>query len=207
MGTIISDRLLKGLQIIKSFRTAARVAQQCGGVKQRHGHDPVFHSPLSVLLRDLEVIPNIRGCGDAAETDDDLRTDQRNLLGEPQAAGLLLNVQGVAVFRRAALYHVGDIDFAAIQVDQLQHIVQQLAGTAHKGFALQILLLARALTDEHDLGLRIADAEHHVGARFTQSAAAAAQTFLLQFIQIHTITSGNLFAAAIVTRKQKFSKG
>ena len=40
-----------------------------------------------------------------------------------------------------------------LQVHHLQHVVQQLAPPAHEGLALQILVLAGALADAHDLGV------------------------------------------------------
>ena len=74
----------------------------------------LLDGPLTVLPADLEVLADILHGGDAAQADDDLRADQGDLLLQPGAAGGLLLRELVPVFRRAALDHVGDVDFAAV---------------------------------------------------------------------------------------------
>ncbi len=65
-------------------------------------------------------------------------------------------------------------------MDDLQHIVQQLAGGAHKGNALFILPLARALAHQQDLRVPGTVPKDHVLPLFTKGAAIAAKTFGLQ---------------------------
>ena len=64
---------------------------------------------------------------------------------------------------RTAFDDVGDEDvFIAAEMDGAKVLVQQLAGTAHKGKPLLVFVLARRLPDEQHLRLRVAHAEHHV---------------------------------------------
>ena len=44
---------------------------------------------------------------------------------------------------------------SAREADGLDHLVEQLAGRADKRTALEVLLLARALADEDEVGMRI----------------------------------------------------
>ena len=114
MGAIIPDRLLQNLEVLKGLRALAGIAQKGGGVEDRHGHNAVFDGPLTMLPADLEVLADILHGGDAAQADDDLRADQGDLLLQPAAAGGLLLRERVAVFRGAALDHVGDVDAAPV---------------------------------------------------------------------------------------------
>ena len=47
---------------------------------------------------------------------------------------------------------------------------EQLARRADERFALQVLVAARSLANEHDLGVRVAVSGHDVGARVAQRA-------------------------------------
>ena len=126
-----------------------------------------------MLLRDAEVRLDELHCGYAAKADDYLRLKQSYLPLEPLGAGHLLRLQRVAVLGRAALHHVADVYLCAVEVDELEHVVKQLAAAADKGLALQILLLAGAFADEQYLGILRPDTEHDVMPRFAQSAAPA----------------------------------
>ena len=123
-------------------------------MEQGHHLDAGLLEPLAVFLGDLEILLDDAHGGDAAQTYDDLGADQGRLIAEIADAGILLRIQGVPVLRRTALDDVGNVDvLMPVQVDELQHVVQQLAPPAHKGLALKVLVLAGALTDEHDLGV------------------------------------------------------
>jgi hypothetical protein len=110
------------------------------------------------------------------------RLQQRDLAHQEGLAGRHLGRFGVAVARRPALQRVGDVDPLAGrlagrrwpgQLQRAQHAVQQLAGGAHEGLALQVFLLARRFADDHPRRLRVADAEHRLRARAAQAAGLA----------------------------------
>ena len=69
-----------------------------------------------------------------------------------------------------------------MQADHGQHVVQQLTGPAHKGFALLILIGARRFTNEQHLGVGIPYAEHHLLAGPAQAAGLTFQAALPQFL-------------------------
>jgi hypothetical protein len=55
-----------------------------------------------------------------------------------------------------------------------QQLVEQLARAPHERDALEVLLGARRLADEHQVGVGVAGAEDRLGARGVQRAALAA---------------------------------
>jgi hypothetical protein len=64
--------------------------------------------------------------------------------------------------------------------DELQHLVQQFSRPTHKGFPLQIFLLAGAFPDAHDLRRPIAHAEHNVVSGVRQGAPLTSLAALFQ---------------------------
>ena len=94
-----------------------------------HNHKTVFYEPLSVLSGYLEVIFYESGGGYASETDNDFGSDDFQLFLQPVGTGLLLYIQRIAVFGRAAFYDVCYIHFAAVKIYHFKHIVKKLAGS------------------------------------------------------------------------------
>ena len=82
---------------------------------------------------------------------------------------------------RTALDDVGDVHRLPLQTDHLQHIIQQLPGGAHEGYALCVLVGPGPLTDEQDLRLSASHAEHHIFPGPAQGAGLAVFTFGFQF--------------------------
>ena len=81
---------------------------------------------------------------------------------------------GSRLFGRPALHDVGDVDAVAGEAHLLGHEpVEELAGAAHEGQALLVLLGTRALADEHQVGGGVAHAEHDVRAARRQRATGA----------------------------------
>ena len=110
-------------------------------------------------------------CGGCAKGYDDFRTNDGNLPHEERAAGVALITLWRAVLRRAALDHVGDVNVFATNAHGGDHVIEQLPGASYEGLALRIFIRAWTFTDEHDAGVRVADAEDNVGARLAQFAA------------------------------------
>ena len=182
----LPDLGLDALQIVEGLRLAPGIPEEGGGVVQGGHPHPVFLEPLPVLPGDLEVLLDELHGGDAPQTDDDLGPQQRHLVAEIVDAGVLLGVQGVPVLGRAALDDVGDVDvFRPVQVDDGEHLIQQLAAPAHEGLTLQVLVLPGALPHEQDLRVPDPHPEHHMGAGVRQRALLAAQAGLLQLFPVH----------------------
>ena len=79
-------------------------------------------------------------------------------------AGGDLDRERVAVGGRAALDDVGDIAAGPVYGELLgEQLVQQLAGAPDEGLTGQVLVMARRLTDEHQVGGRVAGGEDHLG--------------------------------------------
>ena len=102
--------------------------------------------------------------GEVPQRDDDRRVDERDLLLQVRAARLDLVRRRVAVVGRPALDDVGDVALGPGQADLLPHeAVEQLARAADERLAGQVLLAARALAHEEQVGRGVADAEDDLG--------------------------------------------
>ena len=82
---------------------------------------------------------------------------------------------------RAAFDDIGDVAFLPVQVDDGEHIVQELARRAYKGDTLQVLLLPRALAHKEQTAAAIAHTEDHIMAGPAQLTAVTVQAFFFQF--------------------------
>ena len=107
------------------------------------------------------------------------RLDEVDLPPQVVLAGLDLGRVRVAVAGRTALEHVGDEHVRAGQADLPQQLLQQLAGRAHERQALLVLVRARRLADEHQVGVGVARPEDHRRARRGQLRALLAPAGLL----------------------------
>src|SRR5258706_9346454 len=87
-----------------------RIAQQVGRMERRHQPDALIIVPLSAQPRNRLLRLEQRLDGEFAQRDDDLRLHQLDLLFEKRLARLDFVGLRVAVLRRAALDHVGDVD-------------------------------------------------------------------------------------------------
>ena len=107
------------------------------------------------------------------EDEHDFRLHERQLLFEVRRARLHLVGHRIAVHRRPALEHVGDVDIGAAQRDAGQKRVQQLAGGADKRLALPVFVEARGLADDHHVGGARSDSRYSLGSRRVQAAVLA----------------------------------
>ena len=97
--------------------------------------------------------------GERAQRDDDLRLDRGELAEQERLARRDLVGLRIAVARRPALEHVGDVDLVALEAHRLDHLRQQLAGAPDERDALHVFIRARRFADEHQVRRRVADAE------------------------------------------------
>ena len=87
------DFFPNGDQIIKGFRTLANIPQKRGGMINGSHPDAVSFHPLAVLPGDAVIgIDQFFGC-DPAETYDDFRFEQSNLIAKIADAGILFGFQ------------------------------------------------------------------------------------------------------------------
>ena len=89
-----------------------------------------------------------------------------------------LVVLGLAIFRRAALHDVADVDVFALQAHRFDHLREQFPGAPDKRQSLNVFIVSRAFADKHEFGARIPCAEDNLVSLLVQPAARAfAQIF------------------------------
>ena len=144
------------------------------------GHEPrsLALVPAAMVARDEDLLAQRVAAGDFAQQHDDPGPNQRHLLAQIVQARLGLVRLGIAVLRRTALDHVADVHVGALDADGVDHPRQQFARAADEGPAQPILLLPRALADEHQRGVGVALAGHDVAAVLAEPAFAAILQFL-----------------------------
>src|SRR5262252_5367138 len=120
----------------------------------------------------------------AAQYQDRLRPDQRELLAKVWQAGLGLVRHRVAVLGWATLEHVGDEHLPAAEPDLLQQGVQQLTGGPYERPALHVLREAWCLSDDHDLGVDRAGAGDGLRAGRVQAAPPARPNLSVQAVEL-----------------------
>ena len=148
--------------------------QHVGRVIRRDDVGPTPLEDLSAQLPDALGRLEQQLGGEVAQRDDHPRVDELDLLGQVRPARLDLLGRRVAVLGRPALDDVGDVALGPGQADLLPHeAVEQLARAADEGLAGQILLAARALAHEEQIGRRRAHPEHHLGPALGQRAERA----------------------------------
>ena len=113
-----------------------------------------------------------------------LRADQLHLCEEVPLAGLDLLGLRVAVPRRAALEHIGDVDVGPREPDRLEQPLEHLPGLADERRALLVLVEAGRLADEHQVGVRVARSDHDLGARGRESALDTASPLIRQSLEL-----------------------
>src|SRR5215813_12788584 len=90
----------------------------------------------------------------------------------------------VAVPPRAALEHVGDVDVGALEPDPGEQLVGQLSGLPDERVTLFVLVAARRLADEHQVGGLVADAEDDLRAALREAALPAARNLARERLEL-----------------------
>src|SRR5580693_4869190 len=133
---------------------------------------------LAVQARDPRGVLAQQLGGEVAERADHARLNQLHLSVEILATVLKLYGQRIAVAGWATLERVRDEHIGALEPDLLQQRVEQFPGAPHEREPTLVLARPGRLPDEHQLGIRVAGAEHHVLARRCQLLAAYARLCL-----------------------------
>ncbi len=165
---------------------SSQTSRLAGGLRSRYAgwNVGIRVAPWNSNSRPRSLVIGSRAAQQAlrrelAERDDHARADDLDLAEQERLAGRHLVRLGIAIARRAALDHVGDVDLLAGQADRLDDLRQQLPGAADEGLALLVFVLARRLAHEHQPRLRMADAEHHLApSQLAQLAAHALRSDL-----------------------------
>ena len=99
-------------------------------------------------------------------------------------AGLDLLRYRIAVARRTAFQHVGDVDLFARESDAGEQLLEQLPGGADERDSLLVLVKAGRLAHEHQIGMRLTRAEDDLGAPLRKCAPRAAGDDLAERAQL-----------------------
>jgi DNA polymerase III subunit alpha len=154
---------------------------------RRHILGPLRVDELTALGRHAEAASEQRlgRCG--TETHQDFRPDELELRLEPGQTGTDLARIGLLVQATAAARHplevlddVADVRLLARNTGLLQGAVEELSRRTHERFALQILLVPRLLTDQHQGRMGRPIAEYGLRGTLVERAAAAAGGGLAQ---------------------------
>ncbi len=144
-------------------------------MERRHGADFAFAGvervPAPARLGDafLDAEQGLRRW--AAEADENVGIDEFDLAPDERQADRRLLRRRRAVAGRPPGHDVGDVDFRAVEADRRQHAVEQFAGTADEGQALDVFVAAGRFADEHHARLRIAVGEYQLRRGRLQRAA------------------------------------
>ena len=142
---------------------------------QKHAPSTECHLLLlAVHSRDAGRLAGQELRREVPERRDDTRLDQLDLPPEMALAGFDLVRQWIPVPRRAAFEDVDDVDVVTRKPDVGEQLVEQLASRAHERDALFVLVKAGSLAHEHEIGVRIARAEHNLSAASCECALGAA---------------------------------
>ncbi len=157
--------------------------------RRHHGHAAEL-LPLPAQPRDAGGGSEQQLRRGRPQGDDDTRPDRLDLPEQERRAGRDLVRLRVAILRRPALDDVGDVDLLALETDRADHLVELLPGAADERLALRVLVGARPLADEHQVGVRIADTEHDALAGLVQTTRSAAGRLVTELHQPARSLSG-----------------
>ena len=151
-----------------------------GGRWVVHGqHERVSSAGLGIRrpdrpmdLRDLRAGQEARH-REAAQRDDDRRIQDLELSRQVRRTGGDLVGHRVAIVRRPALHDVRDEHIRTPPAERTEQLDEQVPGPADERPTFAILVLARALADEDDLGIGIALTGDGLPSGLVQSAARA----------------------------------
>src|SRR3984893_2643692 len=162
-----------------------RVAQQVRRMECRHHPRPTHLMPYAAQFAyrgfDLEQCLY----GEGSEADDDARLDYVDLPEQERLARRDFVQLGIAIFRRPALDDVADVDLGPRHSHAaLDDIGQELPGASYERLAARVFVGARRLAHEHQLRVRIADAENEIRSPGRQLAALAIADKFAQLFEV-----------------------
>jgi len=142
------------------------------------------HAPgVAMLASDGEPGVDESLGGETAEGADDFGVDECDLGEEMVAAGIDFGGLGIAVSGGPALDDIGDEDVSAVDADLLELLGEEAAGGADEGASLAVLVAARGLADEDDVGGGCALAGDGAGAALREGAEPAGADLGVDLLQ------------------------
>ena len=160
---VAGTRLLTSIQPASAFFMARKSRQAnrfCNGLRSKKagwkvGMARISRAPVSKVNQRPRVLvmPSLMpssACADGPPRQTNMSGSTKLDLAQDEGqAGLLLLRRRRAVAGRAPGHDVGDVDRRAVEADGRQHAVEQFAGAADEGQALDVLVAAGRFADEH----------------------------------------------------------
>jgi hypothetical protein len=107
----------------------------------------------------------------------------------------------VPVPGRTTFDDIANIYFVPGQIDRLEDLGQQLSRRPYEGKALTVLFISRALSDEHQTGIRIARTKNDLCSAFAQAATLASCHLFFNLVERLRRAVSN-----VVNRVQEFTR-
>src|SRR5262245_56172399 len=152
------QELSHSLHIFPDFALGRRRTEQVGRMIGGHEHRVAILVFAAAQSRDWIVRLQEALRRELAERDDHLGFHRVDLAQQERFALLHLVGLGIAIVRRTALEHVGDVDVLAAQTDRLDDFREKLAGAPDERLALNVFVRPGGLADEHQIRVGIAHA-------------------------------------------------
>ena len=161
------------LQIFPHFTFGGGVTQQVGGVIRGNQFGAAEIEPFAAEARNslAGLQQRLRRAG--TEAADHFRLNYGELAHQERRTGFNFIFFRQAIFGRAALHHVRDVNVFAAQAHRFDHLREQLPGAPDERLALRVFVATRAFADENQVRLGISHAEDDFRAAFMQFAASA----------------------------------
>ena len=161
------------MQVLPDFTLSVRIAQQIRRMVGGDEFGALEIEPSSAEARNAlcGLQQSLRGA--TAEATDDFRADHGELAEQIRRAGGNLVFFREAIFGWAAFDDVTDVNILAAEAHGLDHLREQLPGSADERFALLVFIAPRTFTDKHELGFWVSHAVDNVRPSFVQLAARA----------------------------------
>lgn|SRR5919109_1252320 len=160
--------------------------------RRRHRRQSVSFDDLAPVLRETELGAEQGPCSRRAEANDQLRLGDGDLLIEPRTACVdlphrwfLVDATFPALLPSKVFDGVRDVDVRSIDACLLEGPIQDRTGRTDERLAREILSVAGLFADKHDVGDRIAFAEHRLCGTFPQVAIATCSGVTTQTLKLH----------------------
>ena len=168
-------------RVVALLRGRVVCAQDCRRVNRGHGfRRPARLHPLAVLLHQPKLFADHRSRSGGAEADDDLWFDEGELRLDPGPAGVdfdrrrsLVDATLADALELEVLHGVRDVKIGALQTHLCQGAIEDLSCRPDEGSAALVFLVAGNFTDQRDLRVLRAAAEHRLRGVLVKLAPAA----------------------------------
>ena len=180
------ERAHDALKILPNDALVTRVAQEMVRVESGHHSSATDVLPVAAELLERRVrFEEELSCG-LAESDDNFRLNDRDLLLKKRLACLHLIKARSAVSRGSTFYNVAEIDLLSRERHRGDHTRQQLPRLSDEGFPLAILIDAWSFSNKHQACADGSNSRDDRAAAVAQVAVVAVVPFEIEGLKLLT---------------------